>query len=133
MTKAENVLWEALKGKQLDGLKFRAQHPVGPFILDYWCPARKLVVEVDGGVHRDQHDYDETRTKQLESYGYRVIRFNNDQVLADLPSVLEKIREAANSSPPPTPQLLGEPFLASSPSIGGRGAILPTSTPPSAD
>jgi len=50
MTPAEQKLWNALRGKQLDGLKFRAQHPVGPFVLDFWCPARKLVVEVDGGV-----------------------------------------------------------------------------------
>ena len=100
MTQAEQALWAALKGKQLDGLKFRAQHPIGPFILDFWCPAVKLVVELDGGVHRDQQEYDDARTKQLEQYGYRVIRFHNDEVLTNLPSVLEQIREVANSSPP---------------------------------
>lgn len=107
MTPAEKALWDALCGKKLDGLKFRAQHPVGPFILDFWCPAVKLVVEIDGGVHRDQQDYDDARTKQLESYGYRVIRFQNDQVLTNLPSVLEKIRVAAKSSPPYPPNLGG--------------------------
>jgi very-short-patch-repair endonuclease len=100
MTPAEKTLWEALRGKKLDGLKFRAQHPVGPFILDFWCPSVKLVVELDGGVHRDQQDYDDARTKQLESYGYRVIRFTNEQVLTDLPSVLERIRSAAKDSLP---------------------------------
>lgn len=100
MTLAEKTLWEALRGKKLDGLKFRAQHPVGPFILDFWCPAVKLVVELDGGIHQDQRDYDESRTRQLESYGYRVIRFHNDQVLTDLPSVLEMIGEVVDSLPP---------------------------------
>jgi len=99
MTPAEQVLWEALRGKKLDGLRFRVQHPVGPFILDFWCPARKLVVELDGDIHQDQEEYDEARTKQLESYGYHVIRFHNKEVLTGLPSVLEKIREAAKCSP----------------------------------
>ena len=99
MTPAEQKLWGALKGKKLGGLKFRAQHPVGPFILDFYCPARRLVVELDGGVHEEQADYDESRTQQLESYGYRVIRFRNEEVLEDLPSVLEQILESARESP----------------------------------
>ena len=100
MTPPEQKLWEALKGKKLGGLKFRAQHPVGPFILDFYCPARKLVVELDGEVHEEQADYDESRTQQLENYGHRVIRFRNEEVLGDLPSVLERILEAARESPP---------------------------------
>ena len=95
MTPAEQKLWDALKGKQLDGLKFRAQHPVGPFILDFWCPARKLVVELDGGSHEGREAEDEARTQRLQDYGYRVIRFRNEEVLTDLSSVLERIREAA--------------------------------------
>ena len=98
-TPAEQKLWEALKGKKLGGLKFRTQHPVGPFILDFYCPARKLVVELDGEVHEKQADYDESRTQQLENYGYRVIRFRNEEVLDDLPSVFERILQAAQSSP----------------------------------
>jgi very-short-patch-repair endonuclease len=97
MTPAEKKLWEALKAKQLGGLKFRVQHPVGPFILDFYCPARKLVVELDGSAHEEQADYDEARTQQLEDYGYRVIRFRNDEVLTDLPSVLEQILQAARN------------------------------------
>ena len=100
MTPAEKKLWQALKGKKLDGLKFRAQHPVGPCILDFYCPACKLVVELDGGVHEEQADYDESRTQQLENYDHRVIRFRNEEVLEDLPSVLEQILEAARESPP---------------------------------
>jgi len=97
MTPAEQVLWEALKGRQVAGLKFRCQHPVGPFILDFYCPARKLVVEVDGGVHDGQAEYDAARTQQLNDYGYQVLRFRNDEVLNDLDSVLERVRQVALS------------------------------------
>ncbi len=99
MTPAELKLWDALKNRQLDGLKFRRQHPVGPFILDFWCPARKLVIELDGEVHEKQKDYDEARTRQLEDYGYRVMRFRNEEVLTDLPAVLDRIREVVRSAP----------------------------------
>ena len=97
MTSAEQVLWEALKGRQVAGLKFRCQHPVGPFILDFYCPARKLVVEVDGGVHDGQAEYDAARTQQLNDYGYQVLRFRNDEVLNKLDSVLERVRQVALS------------------------------------
>ncbi len=99
MTPAELKLWDALKNRQLDGLKFRREHPVGPFILDFWCPARKLVIELDGEVHEKQKDYDEARTRQLEDYGYRVMRFRNEEVLTDLPAVLDRIREVVRSAP----------------------------------
>jgi very-short-patch-repair endonuclease len=100
MTPAELKLWNALRNRQLDGLKFRPQHPVGPFILDFWCPACKLVVELDGEIHDKQTDYDEARTQQLQAYGYRVIRFRNEEVLNDLASVLEQIRKAARNLAP---------------------------------
>jgi len=97
MTPAEQILWEALKGRQVTGLKSRCQHPVGPFILDFYCPARKLVVEVDGGVHDSQAEYDEARTQQLNDYGYQVLRFRNDEVLNNLDSVLERVRQVVLS------------------------------------
>ena len=100
MTPAEQVLWQALRGKQWDGLKFRSQHPVGRFILDFWYPACRLVVELDGGVYEGQEAHDEARTKALEAYGYHVIRFRNEEVINDLPSLLERIREAAGVRPP---------------------------------
>ena len=100
MTPAEQRLWNALRRKQVDGLRFRAQHPVGPFILDFWCPARKLAVEVDGGVHDGQEAADSARTQQLEDFGYRVIRFRNEEVINDLESVLARIRSAALSRSP---------------------------------
>ena len=94
MTSAEQVLWEALRDRKLGGLKFRRQHAVGPFILDFYCPARKLVVELDGEVHDQQTQRDEERTAHLEAFGYHVIRFRNEEVLADLPSVLARILRA---------------------------------------
>jgi very-short-patch-repair endonuclease len=83
------------KGR-LGGLRFRSQHPVGAFVLDFYCPSCKLVVEVDGVVHDQQVEYDEARTEHLNGYGYRVIRFRNEEVLHELPSVLERILAAAS-------------------------------------
>lgn len=97
MTTAEHRLWQALKGKQLDGLRFRAQHPLGRFILDFCCPARKLVVEVDGAHHDTQAEWDDERTACLAAFGYRVVRVGNEEVETDLPAVLERIRQAAHA------------------------------------
>ena len=94
-TSAEAVLWGALQKKQVAGLRFRRQHPVGRFVLDFYCPACKLVVEVDGGVHDAQQERDAERTKALEHYGYRVLRFRNEQVMHDLPEVVRQIAAAA--------------------------------------
>jgi len=99
LTPAESILWQALRGHQLDGLKFRCQHPVGRFILDFYCPSAKLVIEVDGGIHDQQQVYDQARTEKLEAFGYRVLRFTNDQVMKDLSAVLEQISQAARSAP----------------------------------
>jgi very-short-patch-repair endonuclease len=96
-TPAERRLWEALKGRQVAGLRFRQQHPVGPFVLDFYCPSAKLVVEVDGGVHDEQRDQDAYRDDHLASYGYRVLRFRNDEVMDDLPLILARIAAAAVS------------------------------------
>jgi very-short-patch-repair endonuclease len=95
LTVAESRLWSALRNKQLEGLRFRCQHPVGNFILDFYCPACKLAVEVDGEIHVQQIDYDEARTSELAKYGYKVLRFTNEQVMNNLPQVLEKIKRVA--------------------------------------
>lgn len=91
MTPAESELWQALRGHLLQGLGFRRQHPLGPFIVDFYCPQLKLVIELDGDVHANQAEYDAARTEQLAAYGYRVIRFRNEAVLGDLTSVLKQI------------------------------------------
>ena len=92
LTVSESLLWEKLRNKQLNGLRFRCQHPVGNFILDFYCPSRKLVIEIDGEIHKDQNEYDNARTFKLEEYGYRVIRFSNEQVMKDLQGVLTEIK-----------------------------------------
>ncbi|MBE9199612.1 MULTISPECIES: DUF559 domain-containing protein [unclassified Nodularia (in: cyanobacteria)] len=92
LTQAEARLWSALRNKQLNGLRFRCQHPVGNFILDFYCPACKLVVEVDGEIHASRAEYDQSRTAKLGEYGYQVLRFSNEEVMHDLPKVLDKIR-----------------------------------------
>ena len=95
MTPAEDKLWNALRRKQLDGLRFRRQVAFGSYIVDFICTEKRLIIEVDGSVHDNQMDYDAARTEHLEQYGYGVLRFRNEQVLHDLSTVLEAIRSAA--------------------------------------
>jgi very-short-patch-repair endonuclease len=95
-TPAESALWEALRGQQLNGLKFRRQHPIGAFVVDFCCPSHQLIVELDGGIHDEQIDYDIERTNLIQARGYRVIRFRNEEVLVNLPAVLDTIESAAN-------------------------------------
>jgi very-short-patch-repair endonuclease len=99
LTPAEEALWNALLGKRLCGVKWRCQHPVGRFILDFYCPACKLVVEVDGAIHDREEDaeHDSARAKALAAYGYRVVRFQNEEIMNDLDSVLAQIREAVQA------------------------------------
>ena len=97
MTPAESRLWLALKGKQVDGLRFRAQHPVGRFILDFYCPAQKLVIEVDGNIHDANRERDDERTAYFAAFGYQVIRVRNEEIEANMPEVLERIRQAVRS------------------------------------
>jgi very-short-patch-repair endonuclease len=97
LTPAEAQLWSALRRRQMAGLKFRCQHPVGRFIVDFYCPACKLVIEVDGDIHTQQEAYDQFRTEQLQAFGYQVLRFTNKEVLNDLPSVLIRILQGAKA------------------------------------
>jgi very-short-patch-repair endonuclease len=94
-TEAEKKLWAHLRRVQL-GAKFRRQHPLGPFILDFYCHGAKLAVEVDGGGHseKEQAEYDAERTDALSAEGIRVLRFWNSEVMENIEGVLEKIREA---------------------------------------
>ena len=96
MTPAERELWNGLRGWKLG--KWRRQHPVGRFILDFYCAASKLCVEVDGGVHDEQQDRDEARTAQLASLGIRVIRFRNEEVLNEPRTVLLRIEHALRTN-----------------------------------
>lgn len=94
LTPAEARLWSAIRNKQLARLRFRCQHPVGNFILDFYCPAHKLVIEIDGAIHNSQVEYDGERTSKLAEYGYTVLRFSNEQVVNNLPQVLAEIEGA---------------------------------------
>ncbi len=97
MTPAEAMLWDALRARQLNGLRFRRQHPVGQVVLDFYCPLHKLGVELDGGVHTDRVEEDAARTAHLNSFGYHVLRFRNEEVITNLPAVLEQIAAACNT------------------------------------
>ena len=96
MTPAEQTLWEELRERRLSGLRFRRQHPVGQFVLDFYCSQHKLVVELDGAVHEGRAEEDAARTAYLAIQGYRVIRFSNEAIAADLPAVLERIAAACS-------------------------------------
>ncbi|RTY71602.1 DUF559 domain-containing protein [Flavobacterium sp. LS1P28] len=93
-TEAEEKLWLAVKNYQIEGFKFRRQHPLSFYVADFYCHALKLVIEIDGGYHltEEQQLLDEERTKHIEFQGLKVIRFTNEEVLAQLPEVIDKIK-----------------------------------------
>ena len=86
-TLAEKILWTALRGRKLNGIKFCRQHPIGSFIADFYCVQYRLVVEIDGEIHKQQQRQDLARTEWLEQHGYRVIRFRNHEVEQNLENV----------------------------------------------
>ena len=93
-TRAEQFLWEYLKNNKL-GVKFRRQHPVFKYIADFYCHELRLIIEVDGDYHRDsvQTEYDEFRSEDINDFGIKVIRFNNEQVLNDVKLVINQIKQ----------------------------------------
>ena len=113
MTDAEQVLWARLRRRQLYGLKFRRQQPMGNYIVDFVCLEKKLVVEVDGGQHADRAEYDARRSRWLEDQGFKVMRFWNNQVLVETEAVIQAVANVL--SPPPVPPAAGRP-----PPQGGR-------------
>jgi very-short-patch-repair endonuclease len=117
MTDAERLLWRHLRNRELGGWKFRRQYPVGPFIVDFICPEKNVVIEVDGGQHADNEEQDLQRSAYLNKMGYRVLRFWNNEVMQETEAVLEAIFailvDAGKNSPSPRP----------SPPSGERGKI----------
>jgi very-short-patch-repair endonuclease len=91
-TRVETILWKQLRAKQIEGLKFRRQQPIGEFIVDFVCFEKKLVIEVDGGQHARAREKDHQRDRKLTEDGYTVLRFWNNEVLENLAGVLEVIR-----------------------------------------
>ncbi|WP_423740537.1 vitamin B12 dependent-methionine synthase activation domain-containing protein [Flavobacterium columnare] len=114
-TDAEKMLWNVLSNKGIDGFKFRRQHIIGEYIVDFVCLEKQLVVEVDGAVHdnKEQIEHDRFRTEWLESKGFKVIRFKNDEVLSNLFQTIEIINKELNT------QLVAPPS-----GTGGAGKIL---------
>jgi very-short-patch-repair endonuclease len=95
----ERLLWGVLRSGRLGGLKFRRQNPIGPYIVDFVCYEKKLVVELDGLSHVGHASRDTSRTRYLEGLGYRVLRFTNDEVIADAMAVAEAIARAVGADP----------------------------------
>ena len=93
-TKAERVLWSHLRDRQLAGCKFRRQVPLGSYVVDFVCFEHRLVIEIDGGHHGEQFDRDRERSEWLESRGFRVLRFWNNEVLGQLDGVAQAILDA---------------------------------------
>ncbi len=93
MTEAERVLWSRIRGKQLKGLQVYRQKPIGRFVVDFYCPKAKLVIEVDGGQHytEELRAKDETRDRYMMTQGLRTLRFSDKEIFENLTGVLEEI------------------------------------------
>ncbi len=119
-TRSEARLWEQLRARRLGGLKFRRQRPIGRFIADFCCEEARLVVEVDGPIHNlpEQRNHDEERAPCIEGRGYLILRVSNTDVMTDLWSVLDRIRQAA-----------AVPFTDSLDPSRGAGVVPVTGTP----
>jgi very-short-patch-repair endonuclease len=116
MTDVERLLWGRLRDRQLGGYKFRRQHPIGPFFVDFVCLEKKLVIEVDGGQHAKNLDADVKRSNYLKERGYQVLRFWNNEVLEESKSVLSAILSWLLKDKPPHPGPLP-------PRMGGEGDL----------
>lgn len=102
-TEAEQRLWYYLRAHRFMDLKFKRQKPIGRYIADFVCMERLLIIEIDGGQHADQMEYDQHRDAWLRSQGYTVLRFWNNEVMQQLEGVLEQIRLTLTLSPSPSP------------------------------
>ncbi len=114
LTDAEKCLWQKLNRRQIGSVKFRRQQPIGEYIVDFVCLERQLIVELDGGQHAEQIAYDEARTAWLQSKGYRVLRFWNNDVLANTDGVVQTIFDALGEE--------GCPPIPTFPLKGGRSS-----------
>ena len=102
LTEAERALWEKLRGKRLEGLKFFRQYGIGSYIADFYCPQRRLVIEVDGGQHfsKEGKNYDTQREEYMSSLGIRTLRFSNLDTLKNMDGVWERIVRVVKELPP---------------------------------
>ena len=108
-TDTERLLWKYLRAKQMEGCKFRRQEPIGSYVVDFVCHEKRIVIEVDGGQHSTERERDNERDIWLKGQGYEVLRFWNNEVLANIEGVLEVIRKCLNHPPlSPLPSKGGE-------------------------
>jgi very-short-patch-repair endonuclease len=96
MTPSEAKLWRRLRAHRMGDIHFRNQHAIGNYIVDFCAPRRKLIIELDGRQHLEQTEYDDERTRYLESRGYRVLRFWNNDVMSNVEDVLKAIWSELN-------------------------------------
>jgi len=100
-TEAEGVLWYHLKNRNFQNYKFRRQHILCGYIVDFVCLEKRLIIELDGGQHVEKIEYDATRTLKLKADGFQVLRFWNNEIFNNMDSVLECVYEALNNTPSP--------------------------------
>ena len=122
-TDAERNLWAHIRNRRLEGWKFRRQLPIGRFIVDFACAELRIIVEIDGGQHAEQVIYDLNRTKILQSKGYQVVRYWNNEVLGNIEGVIEALtltlsQRERELSPSPSGRGISNPL---SPGGEGRG------------
>ncbi len=122
-TGAENKLWSALRGRQIEGAKFVRQEPIGPYFADFLCRATKLVIEIDGATHEtpEERRSDQRRTSFLNQVGYRVIRFSNADIYESLDHTIETIRSLLAERAPHPPTSLREAGPNPLPAPQGEG------------
>jgi len=123
-TSAERLLWRYIRNRQLGGTRFNQQVPIGPYICDFVARTPKLIIELDGGQHAMAEKQDAKRTTFLQQRGYRVLRFWNNDVIANVEGVLGVISEALNNIPSPNPSRSREGDRQEHPSRNAGGEDL---------
>jgi len=121
-TMPERTLWARLRDRRLNKIKFRRQHPIGPFVADFYCDAHRLVIELDGRTHPENNERDATRTYWLSDHGYRVVRFTNRDITTNLDGVLETILAECRQRARETETVLRTRVPSPQPSPTGRGS-----------
>jgi very-short-patch-repair endonuclease len=106
-TRSEDMFWQAVRARRLGGVKFRRQQVIEKFIVDFFVPSHRLVIEIDGGIHKQQKEHDALRQQFLDDCGLKVLRFTDKEVETNLEAVLETVREVLNEQLSPSP-LAGE-------------------------
>jgi very-short-patch-repair endonuclease len=110
-SRAERICWELIRAHRMEGIKFRRQHPIGPYFADFACPSKGLIIEIDGDHHADQVESDARRTAVMESLGWRVVRFAANEVVQNPEGIWAAVQSLIDDGALP-------PLLTSSPSGG---------------